>query len=305
MPTYVVASSAPVAVATRIVSAARTTSAYPPRPPVPVTAPPPAPAAARVAFPERVAQRRTSPPRPTAVKSPSPAPVAAKPQVPLAPPQGPNASCPHVAVKSRPPPASAWPPLGLHHSEVCAADRGEVCVPVGSRERSPRGPSQRQVDNENWIRYEVRLNRNYEWYEAPPGIFDLRFRFPVHDKASEGTRLQQAIRACNYILGKAEAYFKVGMATNLGTRWEMYRDCEDPHKFKPSHLFIVMDVVGREAAGMAESALISMLRDKPALYNVNFLNKDKGGTGPRFPGPIVHYLYLALKVAPRSWPCCN
>ena len=297
----VVASSAPVAVAapeaTRIVSAAHV-RAYPRvaavpniatvRPPVPVAFPKPvalqphAPATARVAFPTPVAQRRTSP----------------------GDDAGPSASCPHVAVKS-PPPASARPPLTVHHSEVCAADRGEVCVPAGSRDRSPRRPSQRQVDNENWIRYEVRLNKNYAWYETPPGIFDLRINFPVHDRASEGTRLQQAIRACNYILGKAEAYFKVGMATNLGTRWEMYRDCEDPHKFKPSHLFLVMDIVGREAAGMAESALISMLRDKPVCHNVNFLNKDKGGTGPRFPGPIVHYLYLALKVAPRSWPCCN
>ena len=130
----------------------------------------------------------------------------------------------------------------------------------------------------------------------PPGIFDLRFLYPVNNNASEGNMLRQALRACVYMLKKADAYFKVAMASNLASRWEMYRDIEDPHKFKPSHLCIVMDFEGRVAVGMAEAALIFMLSesDFPTCYNVNHMNNDRGGTGPRKSNG-KHYVYLALK----------
>ena len=145
--------------------------------------------------------------------------------------------------------------------------------------------------------YQVRLNAYYEWPDLPNGIFDLRIGFPT--KTSEGMKLRQAFAACVDFLAKREAYFKIGMASNLGTRWLMYR--QPGSAWTPSHLGVLMEIEGIVAAGMAESALIAMLTttDLPATHNINWKHGDKGGTGPR---PLdtmhnLHYIYLAVKVA--------
>ena len=99
-------------------------------------------------------------------------------------------------------------------------------------------------------------------------------------------------------LKQRDAYFKIGMASNLATRWLMYK--QPDNKWTPSHLGILMEIQGRVAAGMAESALIAMISstDMPALYNINWKNGDKGGTGPRADDLLysTYYVYVAVQV---------
>ena len=146
-------------------------------------------------------------------------------------------------------------------------------------------------------KYQVWLNVYYDWPDLPNGVFDLRIGFPM--KTSEGMKLRQAFAACMYFLAKRDAYFKIGMASNLATRWLMYQ--QPGNSWTTSHLGVLMAIEGRVAAGMAESALIAMLTstDLPANHNINWKHGDKGGTGPR---PVetehsLHYVYLAVAVA--------
>ena len=128
----------------------------------------------------------------------------------------------------------------------------------------------------------------------------LRPKFPLHSNAAEGTKLIKAVGACTYILKGHPCPFKVGMARSLGTRWQMYQESDG---WRPSHLFIVGEVQGREAAGYLEAGLIRILQDLdvPADYKVNLKNKDNGGTGPRAPEHFdsKYVVYLAVDVQIR------
>ena len=98
-------------------------------------------------------------------------------------------------------------------------------------------------------------------------------------RTSEGLKLRQAYIACMQFLRQHDAYFKIAMASSLATRWVMYK--QPDNKWTPSHLGILMEIQGIVAAGMVESALIAMVSstNMPALYNINWKNGDKGGTG--------------------------
>ena len=152
-------------------------------------------------------------------------------------------------------------------------------------------------DCDNWKIFEVRLNKYYEWHALPSGIFDLRLGRTM--RTSEGVKLMQAYVACMQFLRQQDADFKIGMASSLATRWLMYK--QPDNKWNPSHLGILMEIQGRVAAGMAESALIAMISstDMPALYNINWKNGDKGGTGPRDDDLLysTYYVYVAVNAA--------
>ena len=222
-----------------------------------------------------------------------------------------------------------WAPTALHKgpktsdTDVLLREGGRVPTPLhllpqpgrlvstaGRRERSPGLTTDDAADGcddlkdadsvdggDNWKDFEVRLNAYYPWPALPNGIFDLRIGFLM--RTSEGLKLRQAYLACMRFLRLREAYFKIGMASNLGTRWLMYR--QPGNKWTPSHLGILMDIEGRVAAGMAESALIAMISntDMPALYNINWKNGDKGGTGPRPEDSMysTYYIYVAVEAA--------
>ena len=142
------------------------------------------------------------------------------------------------------------------------------------------------------------MNSRFEWYDLPPGIIDVRLMFSYKDKPSEAWKLRQTYRAINYILGKHDTCeFTVGMASQLGSRHELYGQQETT--WKPTHLFLITVASCREAAGVAEAALISELRmsDYTANRNINFRNSDRGGTGTRREETrhSPHYIYLACK----------
>ena len=73
----------------------------------------------------------------------------------------------------------------------------------------------------------------------------------------------------------------------------MYQDHES--KWKPSHLFILLRIKGREAAGFAEAGLIDSCRalNVDMKLNINIRNKDLGGTGPRQDPEATRILYVA------------
>jgi len=89
------------------------------------------------------------------------------------------------------------------------------------------------------------------------------------------------------------------MASMLGDRWRLYR--ESAHKWQPTHMFILMVVGGKEAAGFAEAGLIAMMRSYhvDGDLNINSRNRDRGGTGPRPEERthMPHYIYLACRAA--------
>ena len=150
--------------------------------------------------------------------------------------------------------------------------------------------------HDNWMTYKVHMHKDNDWWCWDEGIVDLRLLSLLQDNASEGTQYRAALRRCMWVVRRRPCKFKVGMASNLGTRWEYYK--EDT-AWKPSHLFIILRVDGRVAAGFVESALISQLTSSnlPACDNMNFNRGDHGGTGPIRPDLVnaPHWIYLAVR----------
>ena len=121
-----------------------------------------------------------------------------------------------------------------------------------------------------------------------------------YTRASEGTKLRNAVSAAERILRLHPCEFKFGMARLLGQRWLMYQD-SDSDKWRPTHLFLLAEVCGREAAGYMEAALIVQFIDfgtDPEL-NINLQNHDYGGTGPRAEEFMhhKHFVYLACRAS--------
>ena len=83
-----------------------------------------------------------------------------------------------------------------------------------------------------------------------------------YTRASEGTKLRNAVSAAERILRLHLCEFKFGMARLLGQRWLMYQD-SDSDKWRPTHLFLLTEVCGREATGYMEAALIVQFIDIP------------------------------------------
>ena len=115
---------------------------------------------------------------------------------------------------------------------------------------------------------------------GPHGIIDARVLFYIENQnLSEGGKLELAVRRCNWALGRHACEFKVGIARELGVRFQMYRN--SPDRWQPTHLFILLEVVGRTAAGYAEAALIRTLWDRDLHDdNVEALAAPQGNATP-------------------------
>ena len=156
---------------------------------------------------------------------------------------------------------------------------------------------------DDWRQFQVNCQNHTNWWDAPNGIIDSRLHYRTAERvneqpgASEGTKLRVAFNICERALAEHPCQFKVGMARSLGKRWQMYRESDG---LRPTHLWLLLRVRGREAIGYAEVALIDRLQtlDLPGKLNLNFKRKDSGGTGPRHTDQLhdVYFLYLAVNV---------
>ena len=281
------------------------------RPPTLAMAPQPA---AVVAIPPAlVAQQRILPPtdgaRPPACGSQqpgdearSPACVAQQQILPMASQPPTDFARPPACVAQQPgDEARSWyddAQMQFFHNHLTALRRGSPAT--DAEDEAPAVDPGAPADDD-WKMYEVGIYRDGNWWDREEGILDARIMFVNRkDNANEGTKLEKAYRRCRWILARHACEFKVGMARQLGVRWRYYQD--GMYKWKPTHLFIVMDVRGRAAVGMAEAALIRMMLDSGDYDdsdNINFRHGDKGGSGPRPPEHefSVYYVYLATKSA--------
>ena len=282
------------------------------RPPTLAMAPQPA---AVVAIPPAlVAQQRILPPtdgaRPPACGSQqpgdearSPACVAQQQILPMARQPPTDVARPPACVAQQPgDEARSWyhdAQFQFFHNHFTALPRGSPAT--DAEDEAPAVDPGAPADDD-WKMYEIRFYRDGNWWNGEEGILDARIKFVDRkdNNANEGTTLEKAYRRCRWILARHACEFKVGMARQLGVRWRYYQD--GMYKWKPTHLFIVMDVRGRAAVGMAEAALIRMLLDSGDYDdsdNINLRNNDKGGSGPRLPEHefSAYYLYLATKAA--------
>ena len=141
------------------------------------------------------------------------------------------------------------------------------------------------------------MYRDNRWWTWRNGIIDIRVLFKVSVRAAEGTRLREAVKACRWVLKRHPCQFKVGMARELGVRWVHYLE-DAATRWCPTHIFLLAEVRGREAAGYLEAALIAVMADLDVdqELNQNIHNRDYGGTGPRHPEFLDHQYYIYLAV---------
>ena len=155
------------------------------------------------------------------------------------------------------------------------------------------------IEPDLWRNYISHLHKSDPWWSVDEGIIDLRCKFMERGN-SEGIQYRGCVKRLRWVLHTRESQFKVGMATNLGKRWELYQqgDFEDG-KWCPSHIFILHDVPNRIAAGYIEAALILLcsFSKQPIINNLNFQRNDLGGTGANKPelANQRHWIYLAVR----------
>ena len=69
-------------------------------------------------------------------------------------------------------------------------------------------------------------------------------------------------------------------------------------EWRPTHLWLLLEVHGREAVGYAEAALIAILKAEfPLEQSVNWHHRDLGGTGHHGKDEYGddYFVYLACK----------
>ena len=88
------------------------------------------------------------------------------------------------------------------------------------------------------------------------------------------------------------------MARELGARWLMYNEDGETGRWSPTHMFLLAEVHGREAAGFMEAGLIALVADQDMdqAYNINLKHRDSGGTGPRPEQFKDHQYFIYLAV---------
>ena len=154
-------------------------------------------------------------------------------------------------------------------------------------------------EEDEWKPYKVGIYPDNKWWLWGSGIIDLRgIILGLQPSMSEGTLLRKGFAGIKWVLRQQACEHKVGIARLLGVRWEHYQN-QDARNWRPSHLFVLLKVQGRVAAGFTEAGLISMQLSlsTPADYNRNLENNDIGGTGPRRDEDMdaPYFIYLATK----------
>ena len=157
---------------------------------------------------------------------------------------------------------------------------------------------------EDWRTYEVRASfrQGEDFFNLPPGIINMELRHCVRElrrpSRCEGRIYRLALADINWILRRGTCEFKIGLAQFLGSRWLQYQ--EDENTWTPHWLCKLCATPDRVSAGFMESGLIFATEcldiDHPR-FNINYRNKDRGGTGPRSEVTMryPHYIYLAVK----------
>ena len=194
------------------------------------------------------------------------------------------------------PTSSLSPARTMHTKELQAA-----AFQAGTRAHAALLYRHQHKDDADWRPHEIHWHRSNRWWEWDEGVIntDVIQQKWRYTRASEGTKLRNAVSAAERILRLHPCEFKFGMARLLGQCWLMYQD-SDSDKWRPTHLFLLTEVCGREAAGYMEAALIGQFIDfgTDTELNINLQNNDYGGTGPRTEEFMHHmyFVYLACKV---------
>ena len=180
-----------------------------------------------------------------------------------------------------------------------SAEPADVVVIADQTEPSAETPPPLPEVLHRWRRFETFWYPDGKWSTWHHGIVDLKALWPLKPNCSEGTLLKTAVKRAKHVLDLRDAVFKIGICTCLATRWLMYRD-HHTSKWPPSHLFVLLTIPGRTAAGWAEAALIREMRSLlyPGHHNINLLTHDGGGTGPRTFENADRLLYLAARPTP-------
>ena len=93
-------------------------------------------------------------------------------------------------------------------------------------------------NDEPWHKYRVRAMAGGEWWTWECGIIDLRVFFKsmaASAQQSEGVQLRLAAKRVNWVRAERACAFKIGIASDLANRWDMYQSSD----WVPSYLFIV------------------------------------------------------------------
>ena len=250
----------------------------------------PAPLSSPAAF--RVCGRSRSPPRQS--------------------PPSPGLPAPRQSPRHSPRPTDCAPPLidlteetnqpGLAQDGYCG--QASVAPPtldltaVENQAERTHDPDWRQ--DQDWRQYEISIRRDLKWWLQRPGIIDASLRSSSRARQSaksEGKTFRFALSDIRWALSTRTCEFKVGFATYLGYRWQLYQ--QDDGKWTPRYLFMLCTVPDRVSAGFLEAGLIAAIESLDLDHrrlNINWRNNDKGGTGPRKSETscIAHYIYLAV-----------
>ena len=149
--------------------------------------------------------------------------------------------------------------------------------------------------NDDWRAIETFTFKDVPWWETAEGIIDSRIAFPCK-RSSQGHKLQTAVACCKSVLRHHTCQYKIGIARSLGIRWKMYM--ESKAEWRPTHLWLLLEVEGKEAVGYAEAALIAILKKEfPLEQCVNWHHRDLGGTGHHGKDEYGsdYFVYLACK----------
>ena len=188
--------------------------------------------------------------------------------------------------------------IAYNRSSMVAPRRVDLTALANQGDGS-HDPDWRQ--DQDWRRYEITVRRDMKWWLQRPGIIDASLvgasRAPEPSR-SEGTTFRRALADIRWTVSTCTCEFKVGIATYLGQRWQLYQ--QDVRSWTPRYLFLLCTVPDRVSAGFMEAGLIAVMESFDLDHrrlNINMRHNDKGGTGSRRSetSKIPHYIYLAVR----------
>ena len=246
---------------------------------------PPPPAAPVIA--PRPIRLESAPPRPVRSARSSPYPELSS-DVPCVPPPSlfPAGNRPPVARRVPFRNAPAHDAVPSHH-RIAALEPLPLPLPT-------------TVDTaaDEWTEFKVYMRPDNKWWTWDRGIIDIRLRSGAAAQVSEGSQFRRAFSDIQWVLRRHPCEFKVGITGHIAKRWCSYN--QPSSTWVPSHLFFLLMVPGRIAAGYVEGGLICACESLDldhGRFNINLRHKDSGGTGANN-GEFAeddHFIYLAVR----------